>query len=102
MARTESKMLALGTKAPYFKLEDTDHKQVSLEDFRNSPGFLVMFICNHCPFVKHLRQELSQVTNEYIKKGIAVVGINSNDVEKYPEDSPEKMAAEKKEQNYLF
>lgn len=102
MARTESKMLALGTSAPHFSLKDTNGRVVSLDDYQNNPGLLVMFICNHCPYVKHIRKELTALTSEFMKKGLGVVGINSNDVDNYPDDSPEMMALEKKEQGYEF
>ena len=101
MARTESKMLALGTAAPEFKLPDTEGHFVSRKDFEGNP-LLVMFICNHCPFVKHIRPALSQITSAYLKKGVAIVAINSNDAVNFPEDSPEKMATEKRDQNYQF
>ena len=102
MARTESKMLALGTTLPVFKLKDTDGKLVGPEDFKNAKGYLVMFICNHCPFVIHIRKTLSEMTQEYIDRDIATFGISSNDIEMYPEDSPDKMALEKKNYNYRF
>jgi peroxiredoxin len=102
MARTESKMLPLGTEAPSFELPDTEGKRVSLSHSAGARGFLVMFICNHCPYVKHIAPKLSQVTAAFIEKGIAVFGINSNDVENYPDDSPELMASEKKARGYIF
>jgi peroxiredoxin len=102
MVLTPSKMLALGTKAPELNLPDTDGRQVTFEDFPEAKGYLVMFICNHCPFVKHLRRELATVTAEYLKKGIAVFGINANDADRYPDDSPEKMKEEKRVHHYLF
>ena len=102
MALTPSNMMPLGTIAPSFKLPDTDRRMVSLDDYPGAQGYLVMFICNHCPYVKHIRKELSSVTAEYMKKGIAVFGVNSNDFANYPDDSPEKMRLEKKAQNYAF
>jgi peroxiredoxin len=102
MARTESKMLPLGTTAPSFRLPDTDGRLVSLDDLKGSQGYLIMFICNHCPYVKHVRQELARLGDDYSKKGIAVVAINSNDIISYPDDRPEMMAFEKKEQKYNF
>ncbi len=92
MARTPSTMIPLGTKAPDFSLPDTiSGKMLSLQDIKGQKGTLVMFICNHCPFVKHINQELVRLGEEYPPKGIAMAAINSNDVENYPEDSPEKM-----------
>jgi peroxiredoxin len=95
-------MLPLGTTAPAFKLPDTEGRRVGLDDFPGSRGYLVMFICNHCPFVKHLRSEIAALTEEYMANAIAVVAINSNDIINYPEDRPEMMAKEKREQNYKF
>jgi len=92
MAVTASKMLALGTPAPNFSLPDTEGNIVSLADFEESPALLVIFMCNHCPFVKHILSDLVGLVKEYQAKGAAVVGINSNDVTNYPEDSPEMMA----------
>src|SRR5438045_231624 len=86
MARTPSTMLPLGTKAPDFSLVNVDGKTVSLSDFKNDPALLVVFMCNHCPFVKHLASALAQFAGEYMQKGLAIVGINSNDVANYPAD----------------
>ncbi|MGV3484864.1 MAG: thioredoxin family protein [Planctomycetaceae bacterium] len=102
MARTLSTMLPLGTKAPEFSLVDTDGATVSLTDYRGSKGLLVIFLCNHCPYVKHVADELKKIADQYIPRGIAVVGISSNDVANYPEDSPEKMREEKKLRGYAF
>ena len=102
MARTPSTMLPLGTSAPDFKLPDTNGNVVSLSDFTGKPALLVMFICNHCPYVKHLRDALAQLAREYQPRGVAVVGISSNDVENYPEDGPAKMAEEAKAAGYTF
>jgi peroxiredoxin len=101
MAKTLSKMLALGTQAPNFSLPDTDGKTVSLNDFLKKP-ILVMFICNHCPFVKHLRNELAQLPKEFEPNTLGIIAINSNDAKAYPEDSPEKMKVEKREAGYTF
>lgn len=98
----DSTMLPLGTKAPSFCLPDTDGRMVSLEDTRGTPALLVMFICNHCPYVKHIRQELAHFGREYQAKGLAIMGINSNDAEQYPEDSPERMIEEKAIIGYTF
>ncbi|MDE3066709.1 MAG: thioredoxin family protein [Verrucomicrobiota bacterium] len=102
MALTPSTMLPLGTAAPDFKLPDTDGKTVSLADFRDKPALLVLFICNHCPYVQHIRRGLAQLARDYQPKHVGIVGINSNDVENYPEDSPEKMKAEVKSAGYIF
>jgi peroxiredoxin len=102
MALTPSTMLPLGTKAPDFSLVNIDGKTVRLADFEKAPALLVAFICNHCPYVKHVAEGLARVTSEYMAKGVAVVGINSNDVANYPADSPEKMAAEVKQRGYKF
>ena len=97
-----SSMLALGTKAPQFRLPDPQGKWVSSDDFPNAPALLVAFICNHCPFVKHIRPALAELAKEYQARGIAVVAINSNDAVAYPDDSPEKMAEEIKLAGYTF
>lgn len=102
MALTPSTMLALGTSAPDFSLPDTNQKTIQLADIKGKQPFLVMFICNHCPYVKHIRNELASLTTEFQEKGIAVFGINSNDVANYPQDSPEKMALEKEHAHYTF
>ena len=102
MARTESTMLSLGTKAPDFSLVNVDGRTVSLTDFADAPALLVMFICNHCPFVKHIADALAQFTAEQLTKGVAVVGINSNDAASYPADSPEQMVREAEERGYQF
>jgi peroxiredoxin len=85
-------MLSLGTKLPAFRLPDTAAKLVSSDDFQSSPVLLVAFICNHCPFVKHIREQFVNLAREYQKRGVAVVAINSNDFENYPDDSPQAMA----------
>jgi peroxiredoxin len=102
MAKTLSEMLPLGTRAPKFQLPDSSGKRYALDDFRGSKGLLVMFICNHCPFVKHVQHEIARLAGEYEKQGVAVVGINSNDAVAYPEDSPEKMAEEVRSVGYTF
>jgi len=102
MAQTPSTMLALGTPAPDFRLPDTNGRLVARDDLADAPALLVMFICNHCPFVKHIREGLARFARDYQGKGLAVVGINSNDVANYPEDSPAKMAAEVKAAGYVF
>ena len=103
MAKTPSTMLPLGTKAPPFALKDAvSGDTFALDDFSGCHGLLVMFICNHCPYVIHLRDHLANLTAEYRAKGIGVVAINSNDVEKYPDDSPEMMREEVKKVGYKF
>lgn len=102
MAATPSTMLDLGTPAPSFDLPDTEGGRVALADAAGADGLLVMFICNHCPFVKHLRAHFAELTSEYIDRGVGVVAINSNDVERYPQDGPEAMRAEKGELGYRF
>jgi peroxiredoxin len=102
MARTPSTMLALGTSAPGFRLPDFDGQVHSLEDHRASPALLVVFICNHCPFVKHIRQEFAAFAREYAPRGLAVVAINSNDLEAYPQDGPDAMRQEAAELGYGF
>lgn len=101
MVQTASTMLPLGTKAPDFRLPDTDGKLVSSSDFAGKP-LLVIFMCNHCPFVKHIRAGLAQLSRDYLSKGLAMVGINSNDVANFPDDSPEKMREEKAAAGYAF
>jgi thiol-disulfide isomerase/thioredoxin len=95
-------MLALGTEAPAFQLPDFSGKVVSSENFTASSGMLVMFICPHCPFVKHVRGELAAFARDYQPRGLAIVAINSNDVAQYPDDAPEKMAEEAMEVGYTF
>lgn len=102
MALTESSMLPLGTPAPDFALPDTDGTIVRLSDFVDQPALLVVFMCNHCPFVKHLREGLAAFAREYTEKGLGMVGINANDVSSYPQDGPEEMAREKEETGYVF
>ncbi len=100
MARTESRMLKLGTEAPEFALPDPDGKTWTLAD--RAPAYLVMFICNHCPFVKHVADEIAALGRDYGQRGVAVYAISSNDVEKHPDDSPEKMKTEAKQRGYTF
>ena len=102
MARTPSTMMPLGTKAPEFSLINIDGQTVSLSDFQNAPALLVMFICNHCPFVKHVADQLAQLGREYRDRGVAIVAINSNDVSSHPADSPEQMVAEAEQRGYTF
>lgn len=95
-------MLPLGTQAPNFSLSDPDGNRVSLQDFKGAPALLVMFLCNHCPYVKHVADTVAKLASEYQKKGVAVVAINSNDVERYPADSPALMKEEIRRVGYTF
>lgn len=102
MARTPSTMLPLGTPAPAFSLMNVDGQMVTLSDMADDPALLVIFMCNHCPFVIHLADALAEFAAEYMPKGLAVVGINSNDVANYPADSPEQMVHEAQNRGYQF
>jgi len=102
MVAVNSTMLALGTAAPDFRLRDTDGAWVERGDFDDAKALLVMFICNHCPFVQHIRGGLAAFARDYLARGLAVVAINSNDVAAYPDDRPEKMAEEKRRSGYPF
>ncbi len=102
MVQTLSTMLALGTSAPQFSLPDPDGKIVSLSNFQGAPALVMIFMCNHCPFVKHVDPALADLAQEYQHKDVAVVGINPNDVANYPDDSPQKMAEASKEYGYTF
>ncbi|NIR28367.1 MAG: thioredoxin family protein [Gammaproteobacteria bacterium] len=101
MAETASTMLELGTRAPDFSLPDTDGRRVSRSEFEGSP-LLVVFMCNHCPYVKHVREGLVAFAREYIPRGLAMVAVSANDAAKFPADSPERMAEEAKEYGYPF
>lgn len=102
MVRTASTMLPLGTNAPDFSLPDTEGKTVQLSDYAGSKALLVIFMCNHCPYVKHVADQLKTLSDDYMPQGLAVVAISSNDADKYPDDSPEAMANEKAERGYQF
>lgn len=102
MAATKSIMLELGSKAPAFELIDTNQELRSLADLAGDEGTLVMFICNHCPYVKHLNSKFVELANEYQKKGINWIAISSNDVENYPQDSPELMKKLAEEEGFPF
>jgi len=103
MARTESTMLPLGTTAPEFQLLDTvSDKTLGLQHIKGDKGTVIMFICNHCPFVKHINSEIAQLGKDYINKGIGFVAISSNDVVNYPEDSPEAMKQNAAENDFGF
>lgn len=103
MARTESNMLPLGTKAPDFNLIDTIYNtKKSLDALKGTTGTLVMFICNHCPFVIHVNAQLSRLAKDYVSKGINCIAISSNDVENYPQDGPELMKQHAIDNGYIF
>ncbi len=102
MVMTPSQDLPLGTKAPAFELPDPAGARHRLADAGGSKGVVVIFMCNHCPFVKLIREKLSEVARTYQAKGIAFFGINSNDAQKYPDDAPEKMAEEIEAFGYTF
>ncbi len=102
MAAVSSTMLELGTTAPDFSLPDTSGKLVSLADYKQAPATLVVFMCNHCPYVKHIASQFAEFAREYQAKGVAVIGINANDVSTHPDDSPDKMAEEAKKMGYTF
>ena len=102
MALTPSTMVPLGTAAPEFSLPDPSGTIVSLNDFQGSNAYLIAFICNHCPYVKHVRKELAAIGRDYQAKGATVIAINSNDVANYPDDSPAKMKEEVQIAGYTF
>lgn len=103
MARTPSNMIPLGTKAPDFKLFDTVSKKLlSLEQLKGKQATVVMFICNHCPFVIHINSALVEIAKQYETKGVSFIAISSNDAENYPQDGPEKMTEHAKENQYPF
>ena len=102
MVRTASTMLPLGTKAPDFSLVNVDGQTVARDDFSDAPALLVIFMCNHCPYVIHVADQLAQLAAEYQQRGVAIVGINSNDASKYPQDSPEQMVHEAEQRGYVF
>ncbi|HOX59524.1 MAG TPA: thioredoxin family protein [Candidatus Paceibacterota bacterium] len=102
MVAVNSTMLPLGTRAPDFRLPDPSGKVVALADFQGAPALLVVFMCNHCPYVKHIRDGLAKLARDYRPRGVATVGINSNDVANYPADSPVKMAQEAASAGYIF
>jgi peroxiredoxin len=102
MVNTASQMLPLGTKAPSFRLSAPDGREVSLDDTPDAKGYLVVFMCNHCPFVKHMREQLAALGRDCEGWGITMVGINSNDYDTYPADSPSQMAQEIVDFGYTF
>ena len=102
MVKTASTMQRLGSQAVDFSLVNVDGQTVSLANFADAKGLLVMFICNHCPFVKHVADEMAKLGHEYLPQGLAIVGINSNDTSKHPDDSPEQMIHEAELRGYPF
>ena len=102
MVRTPSTMLPLGTSAPDFHLPNIDGRGLTFQDVAGSRGTVVMFICNHCPFVKHVADQLAVLGEEYQTQGIGFVAISSNDVATHPADSPEQMVHEAEERGYTF
>jgi len=103
MSLVESNMMDLGIKGPEFSLPDVvSGKVLSLTELKGTHGTLIMFICNHCPFVLHVNEALIKLANDYKEKGIAFVAISSNDVENYPQDSPDKMKIHAKKLGYPF
>lgn len=102
MAMIGSTMLPLGTKIPSFSLPQPDGKLVSSQDFKKAPALLVVFMCNHCPYVRHIRSSFARLATEYQARGVDVVAINPNDIASYPDDRPEKMAEESREVGYTF
>ena len=103
MARTESRMMTLGTKAPEFRLPDVvSGREVSLETFRDRKGLLVLFICRHCPFVKHVQDELARIGRDYADSDLGIVAISSNDAESYPDDRPESLKEMAEELGFTF
>ncbi len=102
MVKTASTMVQLGSPAPDFSLLNVDGQMVSLSDLAPAEAVLVVFMCNHCPFVKHVAEELTRLAMDYLPRGLAMVGINSNDTNKHPEDSPEQMVHEAEQRGYPF
>ncbi|MBP92601.1 MAG: thioredoxin family protein [Flavobacteriaceae bacterium] len=103
MAQTASNMLPLGSKAKNFNLKDTvSQNMVSLDSAKGLHATVIMFICNHCPFVKHVNAELVKMAKAYTSKGVNFIAISSNDVENYPQDSPDKMTQNAIEEGYIF
>ncbi|TAK71542.1 MAG: thioredoxin family protein [Gammaproteobacteria bacterium] len=103
MAETPSTMIPLGTKAPDFRLFDARSGNFfTLQDLKSDIATVIMFICNHCPYVKHIQAKLADVAAAYQKKGISFIAISSNDVETYPEDGPDAMRAEAEKHHYTF
>lgn len=102
MVMTPSQMLPLGTQAPAFRLPDPTGRMVSLDDYPDAKAYLVVFMCNHCPAVRHIRGELAALGRELPERGGVMIGINSNDYDKYPDDSPSRMRDEAETYGYVF
>ncbi len=103
MARTESTMLSLGTAAPFFQLPDVSSGRIiTLEDFNNKKALLVMFICRHCPFVKHVQNELARLGRDYAGQPLGIVAISSNDADAYPDDAPDSLREMASELGFTF
>jgi peroxiredoxin len=102
MVMTRSRMLSLGSDAPVFTLPDVHGKAVSLSDFADAKAYVVVFMCNHCPFVRHLRGALAKLGRDCEERGVAMVGINSNDFDQYPDDTPDRMRSEANTYGYAF
>ena len=102
MVLTPSTMLPLGTRLPSFALPDYNGRVVTTEDFRDAPALLVAFICGHCPFVTHIRTGFADFAREYQTRGLAIIAVNSNDVDAFPEDGPEGMREESARAGYVF
>lgn len=103
MVAVPSTMLALGTPLPDFSLPDAvSGRQVTPADFRDKRALLVMFLCNHCPYVQHVKKEIGRIAAEYLARNVGIVAVNSNDVAAYPDDAPERMAALAREEGWNF
>jgi peroxiredoxin len=102
LAVTPSTMLPLGTPCPDFSLPDPAGRIVARDDFAGAPALLVAFLCNHCPYVKHVRHEIARIGREYGERGVAMVAISANDAERYPQDAPVAMAEEAETAGYVF
>jgi peroxiredoxin len=104
MVKTESTMLLLGSSAPEFSLKNVlkDNKEIILSQYAKNKPVVIAFICNHCPFVKHLIEKFSEIAQIYKEKGIAFIAISANDIEKYPDDSPKNMKIFAQENNFTF
>ena len=103
MSRTPSNMIPLGSRAPEFNLLDTvSDRYISLQSVKGQKGTVIMFICNHCPFVIHVNSELVDIANSYINKGVSFIAISSNDAKTYPQDGPELMKTHAYKVGYIF
>jgi peroxiredoxin len=103
MAKTESAMLPLGTRVPDFQLTDvTSGQQINVDTFHNAKALLVMFICRHCPYVKHVQNQLAEIGRDYVNKSVGIVAISSNDAAAYPDDSPEGLRLQATDLGFTF